>query len=60
MDVDAGFCTEEMEIVRQLLVILPALDSVADLLVERLDADLELQRTRRALERPPLLPAPWR
>ena len=38
---------QEIEIVRQLLVILPAADERADLLVEGLDADLELQRAGR-------------
>ena len=47
VDVDAGFCTEEMEIVRELVVILPAFDQATHFLVEGLDADLELQRARR-------------
>ena len=40
---------KEMEIILQPLIILPAADGRADFLVERLDADLELQRARREL-----------
>jgi len=47
VDVDAGFCTEEMEIVGELVVILPAADERGDFGIEGLDADLELQRAGR-------------
>ena len=38
VDMDAGFAAQEMEIVGELFVILPAADELTDFLVERLDA----------------------
>jgi len=49
VDVNAGFAAEEMEIGRELFVILPTLDQAADFRIEGLDAHLELQRARRKL-----------
>jgi len=47
MDMDAGFTAQKMEIVGELFMVLPPADQMADCLVERLDADLELQRAGR-------------
>ena len=49
VDVNAGLRAEEAQVVLELRVVLPAADELATSLVERLDADLELQRARREL-----------
>ena len=46
MDVNAGFAAQKIKIVREPFVILPPADERADFGIERLDADLELQRAR--------------
>ena len=47
MEVNAGATAQELEMIGELGVILPPADETADLLVEGLDADLELQRAGR-------------
>lgn len=45
--VNAGLAPQEVKVVFQPRVMLPALDELADGFVERLDANFELQRARR-------------
>src|SRR5439155_19785734 len=45
----AGMLAEEPEIVLQFVEVLPPADPPADLFIERLNADLELQRSGREL-----------
>src|SRR6058998_1054211 len=44
---NAGFGAKKTQIVGELIVVLPALDPLADFGIERLDAHLELQHTGR-------------
>src|SRR5882672_7308065 len=46
MHMDAGPASQETQVFFEPLIILTSFDQVADLLVERLDPDLELQRAR--------------
>ena len=47
VDVNAGFAAQKIEIIRQPFTVLPAADERADFGIERLDANLELQRAGR-------------
>src|ERR1043165_7728901 len=47
MNMHAGLCAQETQIVRELFVILPALDASAHLRIESLNPDLELKRAGR-------------
>ena len=47
VDVHARLAPQEAEVVLQPLIVLAAVDQRSRLLVERLDADLELERARR-------------
>ena len=46
---DAGFAVQELEVLGEAIVILPAFDAGADLRIETLDADFELERAGRKL-----------
>src|SRR5439155_25955689 len=46
MDINASVSAQKVKIFFESLIILAALDQAADLLVERLNADLELERAR--------------
>lgn len=45
MDVDSGLVAEESEVVFEFFKILSAADEFADIVIEGLDADFELQRS---------------
>ena len=47
VNMHAGFAAQEMKVVRELVVVLPAADESAHGFVEGLDADFKLQRARR-------------
>src|SRR5262245_22417408 len=49
MNMHACVIPEKMNVICDLLEVLPALDAVRDFIIETLDADLELKGTRREL-----------